>query len=88
MKRFYNVDGMTLDEAKVIIKSIEADLLYLYPIYVAQDEDSRLGNETYTYEEEDILHHLQYISDRWCASFRIAWMLGLVNKDYRGSNGS
>jgi len=84
LENFYDIDGMTLKKAKTIIQSIEDDLITLYPRAHDASDDSRLGNETYGYKsDDDILHSLLYISDRWGAAFRIAWMLGLVNEDYR-----
>lgn len=76
---------MTLDNAKEILRSIEQDLIILYPHHISMGGDVRLGNETYGYrDDESILGNLCYISDRWCAAFRIAWMLGIINEEYRG----
>lgn len=84
MPRFYTASKLTVDEAKSIIKSIEPNLLAIISDYQSEDADYRLGVDTYGYKEEDILHHLAYISDRWGCAFRIAWMLGLVNEEFRG----
>jgi hypothetical protein len=84
MECFYSVKDMTVGAAKTIIKAVEIDLLSIYPDLAAHENDYRLGNDTYGYEEDKILVNLQYISDRWQSAFRVAWMLGLVNEDYRG----
>ena len=84
MECFRSVQGMTVDTAKTIIKAVEPDLLSIYPDLAAHENDYRLGNDTYGYEESNILGNLSYLSDRWNAAFRIAWLLGLVNEDYQG----
>lgn len=85
MRKFHNVEGMTLEDAKEIIGSIEPDLIALLPEYQRRDDDSRLGNVSYGYKgsDKEFIYNLQYISDRWGAGYRIAWMLGLVNPKYR-----
>jgi hypothetical protein len=87
MECFYNysiVQKMTIDGTREIIRSIEEDLIAVYPAYAEDEDDYRLGKDTYGYESDaSILGSLSYISDRWGAAFRIAWMLGIVNRDYR-----
>jgi len=85
MKKFYDIKGMALDDALKILRGIEKDLIAVLLIYQEQEDDYRLGEDTYGYDDTDnqILNNLWYISDRWKAAFRIAWMLGLINPDYR-----
>lgn len=84
LKKFYNVSKMNLEEAKTIICSIESDLIAILPVLQADQNDYRLGNATYGYQDDEaILNNLNYISDRWSAAFRIAWMLGIINSSYR-----
>jgi hypothetical protein len=45
------------------------------------ETDDRSGEETYGYEsDEQILNDLFYISDRFCAEFRLQWVLDLLDK--------
>ena len=84
MRQFYDISGITLDDATHLIKSVEPDLLVLLEHHRATENDYRIGSDTYGYEsDEAILVNLNYISDRWGGAFRIAWLLGLVNDDYR-----
>lgn len=84
MPKFYKVRDMSLDDALQIIRSIEADLIAVLPELQADSNDYRLGNATYGYSgSEKALGDLNYISDRWRCAFRVAWMLGLINQDYR-----
>lgn len=81
MKTFYSQD-VTLPEALARIETIKSDLQAVVEKYQAADDDYRLGDATYGYEPEDVLGNLFYISDRWKAGFRVAWMLGLVDENY------
>lgn len=83
LSKFHNISGISFPDAIKIIQSIEVDLLALLPELQAMENDYRLGNDTYGYKEDEILVSLEYISDRWQSAFRIAWLLGLVNQDYR-----
>jgi len=43
--------------------------------------DTRSGEETYGYESDSsILGHLVCISDRWCAPFRLRWLIDLLDR--------
>lgn len=54
------------------------------------DPDFRSGFNTYDYkaesncetDEEHILWQLDYISDRWRCSFRVRWIINLIDPDY------
>lgn len=87
MPKFYNTTEMTLEEGLQILRSIELDLIAVLPDLQTQDNDFRLGSQSYGYGKgpltKDILGQLEYISDRWGCAFRVAWMLGLINEDFR-----
>lgn len=75
---------LSLEDIKKRIKKIEPHLLAVVDEYCQRDDDYRKGSESYGYADLDgIRVNLHYLSDRWGASFRIAWLLGLVNEDYR-----
>jgi hypothetical protein len=58
-------------------------LTKLYISYLKKDKDYRSGEETYGYSSyEHIKTNLHYISDRWSCSFRIRYMLDLLDKDF------
>lgn len=45
------------------------------------DKDYRTGEEAYGYKSEDyIRERMSYISDRWNCSFRLRWILDLIDK--------
>lgn len=49
---------------------------------VEEEQDFRGGWDTYGYESIDsIYNNLEYISDRWCAAFRVNWLLGLIHPE-------
>ena len=84
MRKFYEIADMSFEDAVEIIEGIEDDLLAVYPGYRDQEDDYRLGIDTYGYEDDAaILLTLHYLSDRWGAAFRIVWILGIVNESYR-----
>ena len=85
MEHFYCVDEMTLEKALEILRSIEDDLVLVWRERSIAEEDYRLGNDTYGYDgnDEGFLGHLCYISDRWGCAYRIAWVLGLIDPEYR-----
>ena len=44
------------------------------------DKDYRTCEESYGYKnEENIINNLIYVSDRWNCSFRIKWIIDLIN---------
>ena len=58
------------------------DLTNLRDEMVLEDDDWRNGFDTYGYSDIDqISGQLSYISDRWKATFRINWLIGLINPD-------
>jgi hypothetical protein len=45
------------------------------------EPDLRTGDETYGYKSlESITNNLEYISDRFCAEFRLTWLLEVPEK--------
>jgi len=80
MRNFYSLENMTIEKALKLLSPIKEDLELIYSEYSVEEEDYRQGDQTYGYEEEEILGNLQYISDRWGAAFRIAWMIGLIER--------
>lgn len=88
MRKFYNLSDMSLSKACDIIRGIESDLKTILPELQKNDNDYRRGAASYGYTgvyatEDGILRNLQYISDRWCCAFRVAWVLGLINDNYK-----
>lgn len=87
MEEFYSLShcySLSLECIKKRIKKIEPHLLAVVESYRQMDDDYRCGSDTYGYETLDSIQgNLHYISDRWGGAFRIAWLLGLVNEDYR-----
>jgi len=83
MSNFYCLEGMTIKRALNLLVPIKEDLELIYSEYSVEEEDYRQGEETYGYKEEEILGNLQYISDRWGAAFRIAWLIGLIERQER-----
>lgn len=59
-----------------LVQYYENDLLLL-------DSDFRSGEQVYSYTNlESIKGSLSYISDRWCATFRVRWLINLINPEY------
>lgn len=85
-------DGTLLEASRLdSIKSIREKLKPYYDQLVAlyenemlvSEEDYRTGNDTYGYADlESIQGSLYYISDRWKVTFRIRWLIELINPDY------
>ena len=68
---------------KVLINELKKNKKYLNICYKESlkfDKDYRLGEETYGYNLRSIRNNLIYISDRWNCSFRIRWILDLIEK--------
>ena len=81
MESFYEQKD-SLEEALDILRPIKSMLEDAYEDSLKVDNDKRSGEETYGYkDEESILSNLWYISDRWGASFRIRWMLDLIERN-------
>ena len=61
------------------ISKVKSDLLIMYRESLKDESDYRVGVETYGYDSlESIKNNLVYISDRWNCSFRIKWLLDLL----------
>lgn len=59
-----------------LVEYYEEELIPLEGLYSS-------GEETYGYESlEKIKSTLYYISDRWKSSFRVRWLIDLINPDY------
>lgn len=77
-------DDLTVERIKEILNPLEEDLILVVPEVQQRDDDYRLGNDVYGYEnDESIILNMQYIADRWNVAMRIVWMLGIINPDYR-----
>lgn len=63
---------------------IYQDLVHLYEThYLEDDQDFRPASETYGIgDDKKNLANLEYISDRWGCSFRVRWMIELINPNY------
>lgn len=57
-------------------------LVICYKETLAYDKDFRTGEESYGYTKEEcnIRERMSYISDRWNCSFRIRWILDLIDR--------
>lgn len=87
MELFYDssfCEQCNVDDIKKRLKPLTFYLKKRYELVLTKrDPDYRSGSETYGYDsEEDILYTLHYISDRWNCSFRVRWLINLVEPDY------
>ncbi len=74
----------SLKEIISILKKIEPELKYFHnrSLRINGEIDNRDGFETYGYKSEhDIKNYLEHISDRWNCTFRLRWLLDLINLD-------
>ena len=75
--------NLTLKQIQTELSKIKPALEQLYDKALYVDNDYRTGEETYGYNSiEDIKERLDYISDRWHCSFRLRWLLDLLEKDF------
>jgi len=51
-------------------------------VLLAEDPDYRSSFATYGYDEEWIKSKLFYICDRWQCSFRVRWIINLLDPNY------
>lgn len=68
---------------KTLIEELRKNKKYLEICYketLLSDKDYRTGDETYGYKLGNIRGNLSYISDRFFCSFRIRWMLDLIER--------
>jgi hypothetical protein len=74
-------DKQTLTETQKQLAKFKTDLAQLYEASMdGNDADWRTGAETYGYHtEEQIKGDMDYISDRWRASFRIKWLIDFID---------
>ena len=84
------LNKMSFDQIINELKSIEKELKRAYVLRVkdeyrfakeySSEPDLRTGFETYGYRNlESIKGNLEYISDRWDCTFRIRWILDLID---------
>ena len=77
------IDNLTVEEIKY---KIQPYLLWLKRHYelvlLKTNPDYRSGFATYGYDEEWIKSKLFYISDRWQCSFRVRWIINLLDPNY------
>ncbi len=78
----------SIQEIQTSLKKIKPALEKLYKGTLVVDNDHRVGLETYGYESiDEIKKNLMYISDRWNCSYRIRWILDLIELNiYQLSN--
>lgn len=83
------LDNLRVTEIKHRLQPFLAWLKRYYELNcLAVEPDYRSGFETYGYntdedsDEETIKGQLSYISDRWNCSFRVRWLINLVDPDY------
>jgi hypothetical protein len=81
--KFYDVQGMSVEDAKAIIFPYEGAILAQSEWFAATDyfgKDTRSNIETYGYEDTSfILGTLNYISDRFNCQFRLNWTVGILH---------
>ena len=78
---------LTLEQIQTELIGIKPALIQLYNKSLPVDDDYRTGEETYGYKStEDVKERLDYISDRWYCSFRLRWLLDLIEKDLSETN--
>lgn len=78
MKNFYNTSGITYSDILKYLIPVKGLLYKEYELLVNDDNDYRSGEDTYGFD--NIRGDLSYISDRWRASFRVRWVLDLIEK--------
>lgn len=73
-----------IDEIKSSLKPYYDELVKFYEDELIEIEgDFRSGDDTYGYSDlESIKYTLTYISDRWKVSFRVRWLIDLINPKY------
>lgn len=88
-----DLDIKTLEKVR---KLLQPFLLWLKRHYelvlLSTNPDYRSGFETYGYISDDddttdaqyVLNQLDYISDRWQCSFRVRWLINLLEPEYDG----
>jgi hypothetical protein len=93
---FSNIEDLVLDDSRensydIYLNNAIAKLKPFLPFMIRyyelrllpKERDYRSGFETYDYVSNySILSNLEYISDRWCAAFRLRWLINLIDKDY------
>lgn len=73
--------GLTLEQIQTALNKIKPALTQLYNKSITIDSDYRTGEETYGYKSiKDIKERLEYVSDRWYCSFRLRWLLDLIER--------
>jgi len=89
MENFYCIEDMTVEKAKELLTPQLNNLIERYErFHLPTEDDWSSGEETYGYEnDESILGTLRYISDRWGASFRVRWMIDLIDPTYYANRG-
>jgi hypothetical protein len=82
-------DNLTVLLIKEKLRPHLNTLINLYEkIHLPQEDDWQSGEESYGYEsDEDIINSIRYISDRWGCSFRIRWMIDLLDPEYYANKG-
>lgn len=72
------------EETTKYLKDVYDDLVWLYENhFLADDDDYRTASETYGLgTEEENMSTIRYIVDRWRCSFRVRWLIEVVNPDY------
>jgi hypothetical protein len=79
----------TVAEVKRLLQPFLLWLKRYYELVLLPTEpDFRSGFDTYGYTTDmrDQLDQLDYITDRWCCSFRVRWLINLLEPEYELEN--
>lgn len=82
---FYdNEQVQTVEQIRIKLRPFLKWLIRRYELFLLPcDPDYRSGFETYGYSS--ILKDLAYISDRWDCSFRVRWLINLLEPEYENT---
>ena len=84
MELFYSSNACDIYTVDFVKRKLAPLIPYLKRryelVFLKVDPDFRSGFETYGYSNP--LTRLHYISDRWDCSFRVRWLINLVEPDY------
>ena len=83
MQEFYDCDWMTIGNVFFRLKEIDVELRSLHDQMAADEDDHRDGSEIYGYDMnlDDYLGQLSYISDKWGTAARLAWVVGMLDRE-------
>ncbi|MCK5535605.1 MAG: hypothetical protein KAI79_02195 [Bacteroidales bacterium] len=80
-KWYFNIEGeLDFDKFLKDLNKVYHSLTYIYFINLESDDDKRSGFETYGFD--NIEGDFAYICDRWNCSFRVRWMIDVLDRKF------